>query len=77
MKPKDEIEKPKFMIKVSSLPNRYHRNLARSGEAGKIKSGNRNNPYIEKWGSLYNTWTPTFRYTGYFCYLTLTDYEII
>ena len=38
-----------------------------------IKSGNRNNPYIEEWGSLYNTWTPTFRYTGYFCYLTLDN----
>ena len=25
-----------------------------------IKSGNRNNSYIEKWGPLCNTWTPTF-----------------
>ena len=27
---------------------------------GKLKSCNRNNPYIKKWGPLCNTWTPTF-----------------
>ena len=36
-----------------------------------LKSGNKNNPYIEKWGSMDYIGTPTFRYTGYFCYLTL------
>ena len=25
-----------------------------------VKSGNRNSPYIEKWGPLCFTWTPTF-----------------
>ena len=37
----------------------------------KIKSCNRNNPYIKKWGSMYYIGVPTFRYTDYFCYLTL------
>ena len=42
-----------------------------------LKSGNRNNTYIEKWGSMYYIGTPTFRYTGYFCYLTLSEYRDI
>ena len=33
---------------------------------GKLRSGNRNNLYIEKWGSLYNTWTPHFLIYGLF-----------
>ena len=37
----------------------------------KIKSCYRNNPYIKKWGSMYYIGVPTFRYTDYFCYLTL------
>ena len=37
----------------------------------RIKSGNRKNPYIEKWGPLCYTWTPTIWYTDCFCYTTL------
>ena len=36
-----------------------------------LKSCNKNNPYIKKWVSMYYIGTPTFWYTGYFCYLAL------
>ena len=59
-----------ILVRKSFLDLRFSNKKSFLGKT-MIKSGNRNNPYIEKWGSLYNTWTPTFWYTGYFCYLTL------
>ena len=61
-------------IGISYLYNAGPKNTISSNEGNfsvLLKSGNRNNPYIKKWRPMYYIGTPTFRYTGYFCYLTL------
>ena len=63
-----ELSKKEYLKELLSPKNKYGLGSNRSPSI--LKSGNRNNPYIEKWGSMYYMGPPTFQYTGYFCYLT-------
>ena len=65
-----ELSKKEYLKELLSPKNKYGLGSNRSPSI--LKSGNRNNPYIEKWGSMYYMGTPTFQYTGCFCYLTLS-----